>query len=827
MSHTREGGGSSAGIPNEPPAYDYVGSDSDLENPTSMEQFEILDEDPGEEHKQRNIFKRASLATKKIACGLNNRVVRPIAQAMDPIYETLNYINMQYEKSILRVGNPLVVKRLLYILFVLLVVIFITRQSKTDGIHGISGGTFSSGKFYDMDKLGNTLRDYVDESFMKENLEYFSSMPHISGSTGDLTLAKYIKTYMHDCGASVIEFDEFRSFINYPDQDTKKTYVKLSDGLISAKLKEGDLSDLEYLSYSPNALNTNEELDAPFVFANYGTSEDLRKLEEHNINIKGHILVLKYGGAIPEANKVLLAHKNGAKAVIFITPSYTYGPEGKESVRDDVIEKINVGLSRFSAGDILTPGWSSDDLYVTRIPWFKSNSTPKIPTIPISWRDGMNFIKALGQDGVKFGENEFSGIGKNDPSHRIKLRITNKDRSTRQIWNVVGLIQGREQSEKGVIIGASRDVSCFGTMQANTGSIILIELVKIFTALQRRYNWSPSRSIYFVSFDASEYNLAGLSEWIEKRKDALSKNGYAYIDLSDAVSGDDLLIKSHPFFHSLIKSALKEVGSHLKDGNSLYDLYRSQHEGSDEISNNMIEERNYIPFINIVNIPSLEIKFTGKDFPKRSCADNFAYFEDAKIDPSMKKHKSLVELLGLILLKLSEDPIIPYDFPNLALKLLQYTDDLENYSNVALQTYDSNVKPIIKFHSMRKALQELSKTAVIFQDWGDNWRGYMRESSDLEPSVLAMNRWKINDDMVAFNSHFIIKELTKRRAGYANILFGVSFNAPDNDNSDYEWNSFPTIRDFLDKNDFGHAQNEINQLASLLAYTVRDFKQSK
>ena len=250
-------------------------------------------------------------------------------------------------------------------------------------------------------------------------------------------------------------------------------------------------------------------------------------------------------------------------------------------------------------------------------------------------------------------------------------------------------------------------------MSTNTGTVILLELIKIFSALQRQYNWSPARSIYFASFDASEYNLAGSTEWIESRKETLKKEGYAYIDLSDAVAGDDLLIKSHPFLHSVIKDALKKVKSdkddskHRRDDNriSLYDLYTQQNKGSDDISNSLVDQKNYIPIINLANIPSLEIKFTGFNYPENSCYDNFDNFEKSGVDSSMSKHKQLVELLSKIALTLAEVPIIPYNFANMASKLVSYSDDLENYANAKINQYEKQVVPIMHFTTLRNSIR--------------------------------------------------------------------------------------------------------------------------
>lgn len=793
----------------------------------SIEQFEI--EDAFDESPEREgFFIRASLMTKKFANNFNNKIVNPVARIIDPMYEGYQYFQMQYERTITKVGNPLVVKRLVYVFFVMVIIFFVTRYSNGDGVNGTSGGAFSNGKFYDIDLLSSAVKKYIDPKLMKENLEYFSSMPHITGSKGDLALAKYIESYMKNNGISVREFNELQSFTNYPSE--KDTYVKLSDGSVEAQLYELHNTNMQYLSYNSNSLNTNDEIEAPFTYVNFGNPEDFQKLEDNKIKIEGSILLIKYGGkGFPEANKIQLAQKHNAKAIVFISPKFEIGTGDQTVVHDDVIQKINVGLTRVSPGDILTPGWASEDGYVTRLPWFKSEITPKLPTIPISYRDGEKFLNKLNK-GFKFDDGFYSG---NDNPHKIKLKITNDQRPTHQIWNVVGSIQGREQPGKGIVIGSARDSSCYGTLSSNTGSVVLLEMIKILTSIQREYNWSPSRSIYFVSFDASEYNLAGLAEWIENRKELLKNQGYAYIDLSDVIAGDELSVKSHPFLHDLIKKSLQKVGNrkeedkeHKRDqeqtnakrDDSLYDLYKSQNNGHDAISNNLIEQKNYIPFINLINIPSLEIKFTGKKYPKNSCYDNFENFESSGIDSSMVKHGQIVELLTIITLNLAESPLIPYNFDDFSRSLSNYVKDLENYAQEVIKELDQRNIPVLRLEGLHQAVNQLHETGKNFQEWSNNWNKYIIESGGVEQSLLAMLRWKLNENMIHFNELFISKEIKSKRPGFVNLLFGVPYNAPEEMNEKHEWNTFPLVRDSLWRHDFGTAQKEIGNVVRMMTY---------
>ncbi|KAI5955208.1 hypothetical protein KGF54_001769 [Candida jiufengensis] len=751
----------------------------------SIEQFEI--EEP-EFERRHGFINRASAISHKFANNINSRIIHPVTRIIDPIYEGYKYLQMQYEKSILKLGNPLVVKRLLYVLIMMILIFGISKYSENDSINGGGSTTFSKGKFYDIEKLSSSINQFINPKSMKENLEYFSSIPHLTGTKGDLLFAKYIEKYMKSNGLHSVDINEFQSFINYP---TTNTYLKLKDGSFEAKLNEQNSQEMQYSSFNPNALSTIDEIEGNYIYVNYGREEDFANLQNNNINLEDKIVLIKYGGDIPESNKLFYAQNYKVKAIIFISPKF--------NDQDDIIQRENVGLTRFSSGDILTPGWSSENGYVTRLSWDKSETTPKIPSIPISWKDGSKLIEKL-QNGHKF-DDYVSGDGQ---SPILQLNINNINKPVHPLWNVVGSIEGREQGDKGIIIGSSRDSTCYGTMSSNTGTVAFLELIKVFTSLQRKFQWVPSRSIFFVSFDATEYNLAGSTEWIENRKEALRKDGYLYIDMSDLVTGDELYINSHPFLRESIKTSLQKVK--IEGDKTMADLVH-------DIKDEFLDFKNYIPFINLVNIPSLEIKFRGLKYPKNSCFDNFKNFENLNLDKSMLKHSQLVELLSKIILDFAELPLIPYNFIDLANQLIQYENDLEKFTQSITQNL--KVKPIIHFDGLKRALMTLKDVGEKYNEWAHEWKQFIVQSGGLEPPMYSAMRGMWNNNMIDFNNRFLTKELTTKRSGYKNFLFGIPFSAPINSN-EFVWISFPYVRDYLQQHDFSSAQLEIDNLASTI-----------
>lgn len=799
-------------MPALPPAYDdsdTAGGDVFTSGPP-VEQFEIEEDEVYEPLKRESLVKRAFFATRRFVYVVRDNVSAPLSRYLDPIYEGYNYFNMKYELSILKLGNPLVVKRLIYVFFVIILMYVVTRSENSDGVNGASGGAFSSGKFFDVDMLGNSIKQYIEAASLKENIEYFSSMPHMAGSTGDLALARYVETYFHNNGMLQVDFHQLDSFLNYPSKDG--TYVKLADDSFSATLSEGNDKDMQNLAFNPTSPNTNGEIEAKYVYVNYGDPKDLEKLHEAKVSMKDTILLIRYGGITPESNKVYAATRLGAKAVIFISPSIQWAGED----HDDYIQRVNVGLTRVSYGDVLTPGWSSQSSYFGSETWQKSDITAKTPSIPISWKDGEVLIKKLGNSGADFGEGRFSGDG----SISIKVSILNKERNTHLMWNVVGSISGREQANKGIIFGAARDSLGYGTATSASGTATLLELVKVFTSLQRRYDWYPSRSIYFVSFDATEYNLAGSGEWMEEKRKQLMEEGYAYIDVGDIATGDTLTILTNPLFQGIIRDELRniELTEAQKKKNSgmssLYDLYKFQHDDKDTFSNNFVEYKNYLPFINRMNYPCLDVGFRGKTIPRGSTLDNFSNFEK-ELDSSMLDHLQIVELLARVGLRLAEDPMLSFDFIGLAMDLDRYQKDLESYIDEKLDFFSSNT--VVDYSKLQSAIVAFRENFRPLHEFRTHWKEFIKSTSSIEPAMLSGSRKLVNENMMNVAYSFLVNSDSRpMRIGYYNILFGSAFDAPSFDDGKHEWNTFPLVRDYASLGDFRGVQAEINHLADLL-----------
>ena len=150
-------------------------------------------------------------------------------------------------------------------------------------------------------------------------------------------------------------------------------------------------------------------------------------------------------------------------------------------------------------GDPTTPGYPSKK----GVPRADTSAvTPKIPSLPISYRAAEPLLKALNGFGLQAAEvNRTAWEGALDAEYRtgpapgVKLSLDNKMESKiTPIWNVIGHINGTNPDET-LIIGNHRDTWMIGgNGDPNSGSAVLVELTKAIKKLTDA-GWKPKRNM--------------------------------------------------------------------------------------------------------------------------------------------------------------------------------------------------------------------------------------------------------------------------------------------------------------------------------------------
>ncbi|KAG4217166.1 hypothetical protein PC116_g34353, partial [Phytophthora cactorum] len=173
-----------------------------------------------------------------------------------------------------------------------------------------------------------------------------------------------------------------------------------------------------------------------------------------------------------------------------------------------------------------------------------------------------------------------------------------------------------------------------------------------------------------MSWDAEEYNLIGSTEFVEQNLETLQKNAFAYINLDTAISGQEFHAAASPMFRKVIYKVIDRVFDPILNATlrTLWDERNGELEGLGAGSD-------YVAFQDIAGTSSIDIRFGGAAHPYHSSYDNFAWM-DRVGDQGFIYHNLLSQVLGLLILELSDKPILPFDMGNYALALGRYLGNL-------------------------------------------------------------------------------------------------------------------------------------------------------
>ncbi len=114
------------------------------------------------------------------------------------------------------------------------------------------------------------------------------------------------------------------------------------------------------------------------------------------------------------------------------------------------------------------------------------------------------------------------------------------------------------QNDSFVLVGNHRDAWTFGGADPNSGSSVLLEMVRAFGLLAKA-GYKPERSLRFCSWDGEEYGLLGSTGYAVDKQDELQKGCLAYINTDVGVGGKSLVVGASPSLKRVFQRVLGRV----------------------------------------------------------------------------------------------------------------------------------------------------------------------------------------------------------------------------------------------------------------------------
>jgi len=550
-----------------------------------------------------------------------------------------------------------------------------------------------------------------DPKLAEEHLRILTQAPHMAGTVEDKATADYVAQKFREAGLET-EIVEYRVWMNYPAEinvDVTAPAGVTMHGPTREHVSSDPYQDDPRVVTPFNSMSPSGDVEAEVVYANYGSPADFQKLEQMKVDVRGKIVLVRYGQNF-RGVKAFVAQEQGAAGVLIYSDPADDGwrlgdkyPQGPWRP-DTGVQRGSIGYMFQFPGDPTTPGIASEpslpDSKRTRPE--QSAQLPKIPTTPLSFADAWPILEHLGgpdsprdwQGSLPFTYHVGPGPAK------VKLHLK-QDYQFRTLWDVIGRIRGSELPDEWVIAGNHRDAWVYGAVDPNSGTAAMLESVHGIGALLKS-GWRPRRSIVFGSWDGEEEGLIGSTEWGEQHETELV-NAAAYFNMDVAVSGPKFGASSVPTLKQFIRDVTRVVPS--PKGGTVYDEWMKSSQASTDADRSPTQAigdiaripaapsqsevpvgdlgsgSDYTVFLQHLGVPSSDVSSTGSYGVYHSVFDNFNWFKKFG-DPDFVYEQQMARVFGLEIVRMSQTEVLPYDYE-------QYGKEIASYIEVARKKSES------------------------------------------------------------------------------------------------------------------------------------------
>lgn len=684
-------------------------------------------------------------------------------------------------------------------------------------------------------------------------IKELAAKPHNIGSAGGKEVAEAIYNKYKSWGWDV-KIETYK--VLFP---TPKTRILEMTGptvykalLKEPALKEDATSDQKDQLPTYNAWSADGDVIGDLVFVNYGLPADYEELEKMGIDVKGKIVIAKYGRSW-RGIKPKVAYEHGAiGCIIYSDPKDDGYYQGE--VYPKGAFKNEYGVQRGSVmdmviypGDPLTPGIGATE-NAARLDRKDAPTILKIPVLPISYHDAKPLLEALegpvAPDDWRGGLPFTYHVGPGKTKVHLKLEF---DWKLVPAYDVIAMIKGAQYPDEWVIRGNHHDAWVNGAGDPISGQAALLEEAQAIGQLVKG-GWKPKRTLVYCAWDGEEPGLMGSTEWVEDHGAELQQKAVAYINSDGNGRGFLGAEGSHA-----LENLLFEVSKDVKDpqtGVSVYDRLKAR-ETIRAVSAKAKKEAagkkgftlgamgsgsDYSSFIQHFGVPSLNLGYGGEDpgGEYHSIYDSYDDYRRFK-DSTFEYGVALSKTAGRIELRLADADVLPFDFRSLHKTISKYVAELIELTDQTRETTAAenevikskayalaadptkNLKtpaakeevPFLDFSPLQNALAALEKSSGQL---ADTWIKAVAATTDHEALNKALYQ--------AEQQLLTIKGLP-RRSWYKHSLYAPGFY------TGYGVKTMPGIREAIEQRNWKEAQEQIgidadaiNKLAAYLLLVI-------
>lgn len=576
------------------------------------------------------------------------------------------------------------------------------------------------------------------------------------------------------------------------------------------------------------------------VYVNYGVPDDYRELKRHGIDVRGKIVIARYGGSW-RGIKVKVAAEHGAiGCIIYSDPrddGYFQGdvyPEGPYRM-DHGLQRGSVLDMPMYPGDPLTPAVGAT-VDAERLPRGQSPTIMKIPVLPISYGDALPLLRELeGPVAPTAWRGALPLTYHLGPGPaRVRLHVEfNWDLTP--AYDVIAMVQGSELPDEWVLRGNHRDGWAIGAADPISGLVALMEEARVVGELMKT-GWRPRRTIIYAGWDAEEPALLGSTEWAEHHAKELRQKATVYVNTDGSGRGFLSMGGSHT-----LESFINQVARSVTDpqtGISVWDRLRAKRavDGDREAITRtdlrispLGSGSDYTPFLQHLGVASLNLGYRGEagGGSYHSMFDSFDHYTRFG-DPGFQYGIALAKTTGRVTLRFANAEVLPLQFSNFAesveryvVQVAQLPDDMrretervnqlidEGYFSLAADptvTYlppeSEDPVPYVNFAPLRNAVARLVRSADAYD------RALGRVMATGGPP--AAERITLNQILMSTERLMTRPEGLPRRPWFKHQIYAPGFY------TGYGVKTLPGVREAIEQRAWDEAATQMEHVAATL-----------
>ncbi len=580
-----------------------------------------------------------------------------------------------------------IIRSSLALLSALALLAFMPAQSEDETLLGFTAASSQAER-----QLEARFDAQLDTASLREWLKYLTRHPDHIGSPGGKENAEWIAAQFESWGFET-RIDEYQVLFPTPKERMvelvapRRYRLKLAEPAFKEDATSGITKD-RLPTY--NAYSADGDVEGEIVYVNYGIPDDYDELERRGIDVKGKIVLARYGGSWRGIKPKVAAQKGAIGCIIYSDPrddGYFQGdvyPKGAYRM-DQGVQRGSVADMPQYPGDPLTPGVGATK-DAKRMTVAESPTIMKIPVLPISYGDAQPILEAMGGP---VAPPAWRGalpltyhLGPGPARVHMKLAF-NWDLVTAH--DVIAVMRGSERPDEWVVRGNHIDGWTFGAGDPLSGFVDLMEEARAVGALVKG-GWHPKRTIVYAGWDGEEPGLLGSTEWAEDHATELQRKAVAYIN-SDGNGRGFLGVGGSHQLARLVTQVAADVPDPETGVTALARIKaamgvqgRPVPSGDLDISP-LGSGSDYTPFLQHLGIPSLNIGYGGEDgggsyHSTFDSYDHYSRFGDTTFEYGV----ALAKTAGRATLRLADADVLPFRFGNLAADV---QDDLGEVKKLA------------------------------------------------------------------------------------------------------------------------------------------------